>query len=75
MGDTDPAAVLHLRLSPTHRPQGDDLNPDRVGPDLAAGRGYLGFVRNGWMETLAIDMVTGRIDHVVVLPRPTYLPF
>lgn len=53
----------------------DDLNPDRVGPDLAAGRGYLGFVRNGWMETLAIDMVTGRIDHVVVLPRPTYLPF
>lgn len=53
----------------------DDLNPDRVGPDLAAGRGYLGFMRNGWMETLAIDMVTGRIDHVVVLPRPTYLPF
>lgn len=53
----------------------DDLNPDQLGSDLAAGRGYLGFMRNGWMETLAIDMVTGRIDHVVVLPRPTYLPF
>lgn len=53
----------------------DDLNPAQLGPDLAAGRGYLGFMRNGWMETLAIDMVTGRIDHVVVLPRPTYLPF
>lgn len=53
----------------------DDLNPDQLGSDLAAGRGYLGFMRNGWMETLAIDVVTGRIDHVVVLPRPTYLPF
>lgn len=53
----------------------DDLNADQLGSDLAAGRGYLGFMRNGWMETLAIDMVTGRIDHVVVLPRPTYLPF
>lgn len=53
----------------------DQLEPQRLGPDLAAGRGYLGFLRNGWMETLAVDMVTGKIDHVVVLPRPTYLPF
>jgi cytochrome c oxidase subunit I+III len=53
----------------------DQLEPQRLGPDLAAGRGYLGFMRNGWMETLAVDMVTGKVDHVVVLPRPTYLPF
>jgi cytochrome c oxidase subunit I+III len=52
----------------------DALQPRTLGPDLAAGRGYLGFVRNGWMETLTVDMVTGRLDHVVVLPRPTYLP-
>ncbi|PYB70436.1 cytochrome c oxidase subunit I [Rhizobium wuzhouense] len=53
----------------------DGLEPQTLGAELAAGRGYLGFMRNGWMETLAVDMVTGRIDHVVVLPRPTYLPF
>lgn len=53
----------------------DGLEPQTLGPELAAGRGYLGFMRNGWMETLAVDMVTGKIDHVVVLPRPTYLPF
>lgn len=52
----------------------DSLEPRSLGPELAAGRGYLGFVRNGWMETLTVDMVTGRLDHVVVLPRPTYLP-
>ncbi|KQW27195.1 cytochrome B [Rhizobium sp. Root274] len=53
----------------------DGLEPQTLGPHLAAGRGYLGFMRNGWMETLAVDMVTGEVDHVVVLPRPTYLPF
>ncbi|MFL0693742.1 MAG: cytochrome c oxidase subunit I [Agrobacterium tumefaciens] len=52
----------------------DALVPRQLGPELAAGRGYLGFMRNGWMETLAVDMVSGRLDHVVVLPRPTYLP-
>ncbi|MDH4441591.1 MAG: cytochrome c oxidase subunit I [Rhizobium sp.] len=53
----------------------DTLDPQKLGPELAAGRGYLGFVRNGWMETLAVDMVSGETEHVVVLPRPTYLPF
>ncbi len=52
----------------------DALEPRVLGPKMAAGRGYLGFMRNGWMETLTVDMVTGRLDHVVVLPRPTYLP-
>ncbi|QEE46562.1 cytochrome c oxidase subunit I [Rhizobium sp. WL3] len=52
----------------------DALEPRLLGPELAAGCGYLGFMRNGWMETLTVDMVTGRLDHVVVLPRPTYLP-
>ncbi|KAA0970612.1 cytochrome c oxidase subunit I [Aureimonas fodinaquatilis] len=52
----------------------DRADPGRLGPQLAAGKGYLGFTRNGWMETLAVDMVTGKPTEVVVLPRPTYLP-
>lgn len=52
----------------------DALEPRRLGPELAAGRGYLGFMRNGWMETLTVDMVSGQVDHVVILPRPTFLP-
>ncbi|THV20208.1 cytochrome c oxidase subunit I [Peteryoungia ipomoeae] len=52
----------------------DQLQPRQLGPELAAGRGYLGFMRNGWMETLTVDMTDGRLDHVVVLPGPTYLP-
>jgi cytochrome c oxidase subunit I+III len=52
----------------------DALSPREIGPRLAAGKGYLGFMRNGWVETLCVDMVDGGIDHVLVLPRPTLLP-
>lgn len=56
----------------------DSRQPLRDRPDLpndlAAGRGYLGFVRNGWPETLGVDMLTGRPEQVVRLPRPSHLP-
>ncbi|WP_421950158.1 cytochrome c oxidase subunit I [Pelagibacterium sp.] len=52
----------------------DSIHPDSLGPQLAAGHGYLGFVRNGRMETLGVDMTTGQLEHVVVLPNSTYLP-
>jgi cytochrome c oxidase subunit I+III len=42
---------------------------------LATGDGYLPEVRHGWMETLSVDMVSGRPDQIVLLPKPTYLPF
>ena len=54
--------------------RGDRLAPDAEGARLAAGRGYLGFTRNGWMETLGVDMVGGRPDQLIVLPRQTFLP-
>ncbi|WP_425376187.1 cytochrome c oxidase subunit I [Rhodoplanes roseus] len=41
---------------------------------LAAGRGYLPFVRDGRMETLAVGLVTGQIEQVVRLPNRTLLP-
>ncbi|WP_417582183.1 cytochrome c oxidase subunit I [Pelagibacterium sp.] len=52
----------------------DTIDPDTLGPKLAAGSGYLGFVRHNRMETLGVDMTTGRLEHVVVLPNATYLP-
>jgi cytochrome c oxidase subunit I+III len=52
----------------------DRVEPSRTGADLAAGRGYLGFARNGWMESLGVDMISGRPDQVVILPNSTYLP-
>ncbi len=40
---------------------------------LARGEGYLAAARNGWRETLAVDL-KGRIRHIVVLPGNTRLP-
>ena len=41
---------------------------------LTRGEGYLGFVRGGRLETLGVDIVSGRIDQVVRLPSQTFLP-
>lgn len=52
----------------------DRLDPDRLGAELAGGRGYLGFTRNGWLETLTVDMTSGRPDQLLVLPNQTFKP-
>ena len=56
-----------------------ESGPDRIAanglaPSLARGEGYLGFVRNGWQETLGVHMTSGAPEQLIVLPRPTYLP-
>src|SRR5271167_4150185 len=53
--------------------------PDRTAPEglaasLARGEGYLGFVRNGWQETLGVHMTSGMPEQLIVLSRSTYLP-
>jgi cytochrome c oxidase subunit I+III len=53
---------------------GDQLEPRILGPQLAGGRGYLGFARDGQQETLGVDMMTGEAEQVIVLPRPSFLP-
>ncbi|ABA05568.1 cytochrome c oxidase, subunit I [Nitrobacter winogradskyi Nb-255] len=68
-----PPAYNFLSLPWIER-RADTLEPESIGPQLAAGHGYLGFARNGWMETLGVDITSGRTDHVIVLPRQTYLP-
>jgi cytochrome c oxidase subunit I+III len=52
----------------------DLLKPGTIGPALARADGYLGFAREGQQETLGVDMITGAVDHVMVLPRRTFLP-
>ncbi|WP_322515190.1 cytochrome c oxidase subunit I [Rhodopseudomonas palustris] len=47
--------------------------PD-LGNHLARGGGYLGFVRNGWLETLGVDVMSGRVEQIVRLPNQTMLP-
>lgn len=53
----------------------DRLPVDTLAPALARGEGYLGFTRNGWQETLGVNMTTGEPEQILVLPRPTFLPF
>ncbi|MFL9828500.1 cytochrome c oxidase subunit I [Rhodoplanes sp. SY1] len=59
-------------------PHVDSRAPLASEPDLArrcaAGDGYLGFVRDGRLETLAVDVVSGRLEQIVVLPNRTFLP-
>lgn len=42
--------------------------------ELSRGRGYLGFVREARLETLGVEITTGRLEHVVRLPNSTYVP-
>ena len=42
---------------------------------LAAGKGYLAGAYGGQRMTLAVDSVTGAPEHVILLPRPTLIPF
>jgi cytochrome c oxidase subunit I+III len=52
----------------------DMLAPAVLGRELAGGAGYLGFARDGQQETLGVDMMTGEVEHVIILPRRTFLP-
>jgi len=68
-----PTAYAFASLPSVDR-RADTLFPATIGRDLAAGRGYLGFTRNGWMETLGVDMISGRVEQVIILPRQSFLP-
>jgi len=52
----------------------DRLKPEALGSELAAGEGYLAFVRGNKMETLGVRMASGTLEQVIELPRQTYLP-
>ncbi|MEQ8598693.1 MAG: cytochrome c oxidase subunit I [Devosia sp.] len=62
------AAIPHINT------RADQLQPALIGPTLAGGQGYLGFARNDEQETLAVDMMSGEAEQLIVLPRRSYLP-
>ena len=70
---TPPPAYAFAAL-PEIAGRADRLDPDRLGPSLAAGNGYLAATRHGWMEVLAVDMTTGRPEQLVILPPRSVLP-
>ncbi|GHC72454.1 cytochrome c oxidase subunit I [Limoniibacter endophyticus] len=52
----------------------DKIDVDVLGNNLAAGNGYLGRTREGHMEVLGVDIVSGKPDQVVILPKQSSLP-
>ncbi|TCM13027.1 cytochrome c oxidase subunit I+III [Novosphingobium sp. PhB165] len=62
------ASLPHIEVRADRIAVGD------LAPSLARGEGYLGFVRNGWQETLGVHMTSGMPEQLIVLPRSTYLP-
>jgi len=59
-------------------PQVSSRTPLRDAPDLRQslerGEGFLARARNGWQETLVVEMATGAPQHIAILPRATFLP-
>ncbi|HEX2525431.1 MAG TPA: cytochrome c oxidase subunit I [Geminicoccus sp.] len=60
-----------LPVVTSHHPLADDPDLPRK---LAAGEGLLGFARHEWLETIAVDMVTGKPRQIIILPGSTFLP-
>jgi cytochrome c oxidase subunit I+III len=69
-----PPASYSFASIPHVSKRADDLPIDQLGAELAAGKGYLGFARNGWMESIGVDAVSGEANQIIILPRQTYLP-
>jgi cytochrome c oxidase subunit I+III len=69
-----PPAPYSFASLPTVSDRADRIDPDTLGTELAAGKGYLGHARNGWQEVLGVTLSEGSPEMVVVLPRRTYKP-
>ncbi|HEY2753333.1 cytochrome c oxidase subunit I [Phenylobacterium sp.] len=68
-----PTAYAFASL-PSIEARADRIAAGALAPSLARGEGYLGFARNGWQETLGVNMTTGAPEQLIVLARQTYLP-
>ncbi|ANV26702.1 cytochrome c oxidase subunit I [Agrobacterium pusense] len=69
-----PPAAYAFASQPEVTARADSLPINRIAATLAAGKGYLGFVRSRKMETMGTDAVTGAPLQIVVLPGPSFLP-
>lgn len=69
-----PPTAYAFASQPEVTARADGLPINRIAAELAAGKGYLGFVRSRKMETMGTDAVTGAPLQIVVLPGPSFLP-
>ncbi len=69
-----PPSSYNFAAIPTIDTRADRLSPREIGPVAAGGRGWLGFARDNQQETMGVDMASGRAEHIIVLPRRTFLP-
>jgi len=69
-----PPAPYAFASLPSIATRADRVAVGELAPSLARGEGYLGFARNGWQETLGVNMTSGAPEQLIVLPRATYLP-
>lgn len=68
-----PASYAFASLPYVHSREPLVESPD-LALQLARGEGYLGRARHGWQETLGVHPITAKVERIVILPRPTYLP-
>jgi cytochrome c oxidase subunit I+III len=69
-----PPASYNFASLPHVDQRADRLDIRSIGRELAAGEGYLGFVREDRMETLGVEVSSGRLAQLIELPRQSYLP-
>jgi cytochrome c oxidase subunit I+III len=69
-----PPAPYAFASIPRIDTRADRIAPGELASSLARGEGYLGFARNGWQETLGVNMTSGEPEQLILLPRPTYFP-
>jgi cytochrome c oxidase subunit I+III len=70
-----PPASYNFASLPQVTGRTDKPGHESLGPSLAAGKGWLGFARSDWQETLGVDMTSGAIEQVVLLPSRSFTPF
>jgi cytochrome c oxidase subunit I+III len=69
-----PAPSYNFAAIPDIETRADALSPREIGPRAAGGHGWLSFVRDDRLETMGVDIATGRPEHIIILPPRTFLP-
>ncbi|MDO5659111.1 MAG: cbb3-type cytochrome c oxidase subunit I, partial [Paracoccus sp. (in: a-proteobacteria)] len=59
---------------PAFQARADRIDADALAAQISGGHGYLATPRNGWQETMAVDITSGRPEHIAILPRNSWLP-
>ena len=69
-----PPASYGFAAIPAFHGRADRIDVHALAPRIAAGHGYLATPRNGWQETMGVDIRTGQPAFIAVLPRNSVMP-